>query len=159
MIIDKILNWETYNFPRIMESVFDFLKLLSPDSDEKRYTIQGDDIFALVMSYNTQQPATAKLESHRKYVDIQTVLVGAEGIEWFPRDMLEIETPYNEINDVEFYKHNSPSPSRIDVLPGTFVVLYPHDAHMPSLEVAGKSDYVKKVVIKIKVELLTYIPQ
>ena len=41
--------------------------------------------------------------------------------------------------------------------PGTFVMFYPHDAHMPGLVFGDKPELIKKVVVKIKKELLATI--
>ncbi len=155
MIIDKLENWEHYHFGPGWKRAFEFLISLTPDSDEKKYNLQDDDIFARVMSYETRTPETAVLETHRKYVDIQTVLIGGEAIEWFSRDGLAVDTPYDESKDAEFYKRIGPGPARVDLFPGTFVMLLPQDAHMPALMIEGKPELIKKVVVKIKVELLT----
>ena len=34
--------------------------------------------------------------------------------------------------------------------PGTFMALFPEDAHMPQLRVEGQPSRVKKVVVKVK---------
>jgi biofilm protein TabA len=157
MIIDKLDNWEHYHFGPAWKLAFDFLKSLTPDSAEKKYTLQGDDIFALVMSYDTKEPEFAKLEAHQKYVDIQAVLIGSEGFEWFTKNGLEVDVPYSESKDVEFFKRSNPGSARVDLLPNTFIMFYPQDAHMPSLIVDGKSTFIKKVVVKIKADLLSVI--
>ena len=154
MIIDKIDNWKSYNFGSGWEYSFKFLTSLTPDSEEKKYEIQGDDIFAQVMSYNTRIPQDAVLESHRKYVDIQTVLIGGERIDWLSRDGLVVEKPYEESRDAEFYKCIFLGSAHVDLFPGTFVMFFPHDAHMPGLIVGEKTELIKKVVVKIKVDLL-----
>ncbi len=155
MIIDKLVFWKYYQFGPAWKLAFDFLMSLTPDSDEKKYNLQGDDIFAIVMSYETKTPEKALLETHRRYVDIQTVLVGGERIEWFSRDELIVDTPYDESKDVVFYKRTCPGSARVDVFPGTFVMLFPQDAHMPALMIDEKPELIKKVVVKISVELLT----
>ncbi len=157
MIVDKLKNWEHYQFGSAWKCAFDFLISLTPDSDEKKYNLQGDEIFAQVMSYKTRTPATAVLETHRKHIDIQTVLIGSEGIEWFPKDGLIVDTPYDESKDAAFYKRISPGSCRVNVFPGTFVMLFPQDAHMPALTIEEKPELIKKVVVKIKAELLTAI--
>lgn len=154
MIIDKLENWPLYPFGSAWQKAFEFLATLTPESAEKRYTIQGDDIFAMVMSYQTQTPETAILESHQKYVDIQVVLVGGEGFECAPIETLEIETPYDAKRDVVFYERSSPRPVKVNIFPGTFIMLAPEDAHMPTLMTNDQPEQIKKVVIKIKLELL-----
>jgi biofilm protein TabA len=153
MIIDKLENYNMYHFGSAWKKAFEFLNSLSADSEDKKYQIQGDDVFALVMSYKTAKAQKAILESHRDYVDVQTVLVGAEGFECFMRDELVIDTPYDSSKDAEFYKRIVPGYARVDVAVGTFVALYPHDAHMAGLMIEEEK-FIKKVVVKIKKDLL-----
>ncbi|TLD40592.1 MAG: putative beta-D-galactosidase [Candidatus Jettenia ecosi] len=149
MIIDRLGNWETYFSGAAWKCVFDFLTSLKPDVEEKEYTLQGTDILARIMSYETRLPNIAMLEAHQKYIDIQTVLIGAEGIEWFPIDALQIKIPYNMEKDVEFYHRPRMCPARVDACPGTFVVLFPKDAHIPQLVVGDSTKLVKKAVVKV----------
>jgi YhcH/YjgK/YiaL family protein len=154
MIIDRLENWRHYHFGSAWTKAFEFLNTLSADAEEKKYTIQGDDIFAIVMSYDTCVPETSLFESHKKYIDIQTVLIGAEGFECSFTDTLSVYTPYDDATDVQWYKRTTPGQTRVDVYPDTFVMLYPHDAHMAALMTDEIPEQVKKVVVKIKAELL-----
>ncbi|MGC9329842.1 MAG: YhcH/YjgK/YiaL family protein, partial [Candidatus Hinthialibacter sp.] len=77
MIFDEMGYWENYPLGPAWETAFTFLKTLAPDAEEKKYPIEGDDIFARVMSYETKPREEAVLEAHMKYVDIQTVLYGS----------------------------------------------------------------------------------
>jgi len=155
MIIDKVENIEHYHFGTAWQRVFAFLHTLTPNSPEMKYTIDGDDIFAIVMSYDTTTPESGVFESHREYVDIQTVLVGCEGFECAFSDALTVQTPYDASKDAAFYKRSIPGHTRVNVCPGTFVMLYPHDAHLAGLQVADRSQRVKKVVVKVKKALLS----
>jgi YhcH/YjgK/YiaL family protein len=155
MIIDTLDNWRFYPFGPAWQTAFEFLASLTPGTANGEYPLQDEQIFARVMSYPTQLPETAVLEAHRRYIDIQTTLVGAEGIEWFPAPSLAIKTAYDPANDVVLYHRPGPAPARVDVFPGTFVLLFPHDAHMPGLMVGGKAEEIKKVVVKVAVDLLS----
>jgi len=42
----------------------------------------------------------------------------------------------------------------MNVFPGIFVALFPHDAHMPSLMLGNTPECIKKVVVKVNVKLL-----
>lgn len=154
MIIDKVENFKLYNFGPAWHRAFEFLDTLTPDSPDGRYTIEGEDIFAIVMSYHTSAPESAVFESHQKYVDIQTVITDAEGFECAFSDELSVTTPYDTSKDAAFYERTSHGQTRVDAFPGTFVMLYPHDAHIAGLIVGTESKLVKKVVVKVKVELL-----
>ncbi len=154
MIIDKVENFELYNFGPAWQRAFEFLGTLAPDTPDGRYTIDGADIFAIVMSYHTSAPESAVFESHQKYVDIQTVITGSEGFECAFSDELNVITTYDANKEAAFYERTSQGQTRVDVSTGTFVMLYPHDAHIAGLIVGTGSKLVKKVVVKVKVELL-----
>lgn len=154
MVTDLLTNWKLYPYSKAWEKAINFLKTLGPGVEEKEYEIQGKDIFARVMSYDTCSPQDSKLEAHKEYADIQMVLLGAEGIEWFPIEGLREKTNYDSVKDVTFYQRPHQAPARADVYPGRFCLLFPTDAHMPKLSVVDQPTRVKKVVIKIKAKLL-----
>lgn len=155
MISDSIENSGLYPFGTAWEAAFDYLKTLSPDTGTGKTMIKESLLFAGVDVYNTKFRDTAKLETHRKYVDIQVLLSGAEVIEVFPRSELTVNEPYNPEKDAEFYQVPSASPAKMLLIPGRFLVFFPDDAHMPCLMAGNAPQPVKKVVIKVAVELMT----
>lgn len=155
MIIDTVANHKLYPYGEAWDKAFAFLRTLTPDSEEKKYAIQGDDIFAIVMSYETTTEDNAILESHQKYIDVQSVIVGAETFECFFTENLSVRTPYDASKDVAFYHMLSCGHTRVTVTPQSFVMLYPNDAHMAGLVVEGRAEMVKKVVVKIRANLLS----
>ena len=155
MIVDRIENSNAYPLGKAWQVAFEFLSSLKPDVEDKKYHVQGEDIFAMVTSYKTRPADVALFETHRKYVDIQAVISGAEEIGWLPGEGLLTKQPYDESKDIEFYHYPNASFTRVNVSPGTFVALFPRDAHKPSLMIGNAPEYVKKVVIKINVNLLS----
>lgn len=154
MIADRIENCNAYPLGNAWQAAFEFLSSLKPDVEDKKYHIQGTDIFAIVSSYKTRQANAVQFEAHRKYVDIQVVIAGNEEIGWLPVGELLTMQPYNASKDIAFYHHPNANYTRLNISPGTFVVLFPRDAHQPSLMVGNTPESVKKVVIKINVNLL-----
>ena len=150
MIAERIENWAQLFGGPVWTRAFEYLSELSPEVAEGEVKLDGEDIFSRVMSYPTKEREEAVLESHREYIDIQMALIDSERIEWFPRDGLEVKTPYDADKDVIFYHHPGQAPASVDVAPGVFVVLLPDDAHMPQLKTAGDSGHVKKVVVKVR---------
>jgi len=136
------------------QTAFEFLFSLDENTEEKKYYLQGEDMFAMVTSYETRSPEIAVLESHRKYLDIQTVIKGREGMAWFPASELAVKQPYDEQKDVEFYHCPDLRIAHANIFPGIFAVFFPHDAHMPSLMIGDVPECVKKVVVKVNVKLL-----
>ncbi len=154
MIFDTLDRHDYYPFGEAWAAAFAFLRTLSPESAEGRYPIDGENIFAIVMSYPTDWPEGKLFESHREYVDIQSVLVGSEGFECERTELLGVTTPYDSTKDAAFYRREHAGAIRVDVTPGTFVMLYPHDAHLAGLVTGSVSEPVKKVVVKVRRSLL-----
>ena len=112
-----------------------------------RHELDGDKVFALVQQYQTKPLAEGKWEAHRKYIDVQYVAAGVEKIGWAPVSRLKVTELYDETKDVAFYTGKG---DFVTVPAGWFVILFPEDAHMPSIAVDAPSP-VTKVVVKVKV--------
>lgn len=153
MIVDRLENWQQYPLGPAWRKTFEFLLSVSPEIADGEYPLQEEDLFARVMTYRTRRPEEAMLETHREYVDVQTVLRGGEGMEWFPRQGLTVTTPYDSGKDAEFYARPAAGPARVDVRPGLFAMFLPEDAHMPSLQIEAPEE-IRKVVVKIRLDLL-----
>jgi len=155
MIHDTLKNWSLYYASGPWRCAFEFLASLSAASEESgRISLQGDDIYAIIMSYQTGLPDESVLETHDEYIDIQMSLVNSEAIDWFPRQALEVKVAYDHDQDRTFYHRPDLFPVRINNFPGYFTVLYPDDAHMPRMMTAKSPEMVKKVVVKMRRTLL-----
>jgi len=154
MIVDKIEYIGCYPYGHAWSKAFEFLKSIELNTEDKKYDIQGDDIFAIVTSYDTKEPQ--KFEAHREYVDIQCLIKGSEIIESANIGELVIETLYDTNNDVEFYTRSNVEKTVTRLTPGIFVVYFPHDAHIPGVFVDNTPKEVKKAVIKIRTKLFGY---
>ncbi len=108
----------------------------------------NDDIFAMEQSYKPKKHVDGRFESHRRHIDIQCVIGGAEMMRTVPADKLAVKTPYDEGTDVVFYVDTG-NGSALKVSKGAFAIFYPNDAHMPCLEAGGESGAVFKTVVKI----------
>ncbi len=111
-----------------------------------RHEIDGDRVFALVNRDPGRGHAGARLESHRKYIDIQLLVSGQEEIGWRLLDECQkLTDPYDAKRDIMFFA-DAPL-TWIVMAPGKFLVFWPEDAHAP---LAATGDNVK-VVIKVAV--------
>jgi len=153
MIVDRLENWARYFSGAGMKTAFEFLQSLDAEAEVKQVPLQGDEVYAMVVEYETRGPEDAVLETHRKYVDIQVMLAGRERLEWFPVEGLAVRTPYDADKDVTFYDRHGTGPTGVDMAPGLFVALFPEDAHMPSLMTGSRPAPVKKAVVKITCDL------
>jgi biofilm protein TabA len=148
MITDTLENSHYYPFGPAWQKAFEFLNTLSADTPDGKYPINGEAMFAMVMSYETKEPDEAKFEAHKKYADIQTTLIGAEGIAVVDTKNMQETIAYDDSSDVAFYETPKTIPTLVDVYPKSFAFLLPQDCHMPQLAV-GASQLIKKVVVKI----------
>lgn len=112
-----------------------------------RHDVDGDRIFALVQRYTTKPRAEGRWEAHRRHIDLQVVVRGAERIGYVSLDQLDAE-PYDEAKDLLWLSGDAGQ--TIAVPAGHFMLLWPGDAHMPGIEYDGAGD-VLKVVVKIAV--------
>lgn len=152
MIHDKIDNFKNYPYGKIWLQAFQFIIATDKDSEEKRYEL-NDGMYASIECYKTKSIESAVFESHRKYVDIQWTINGAES--FHIEDILELQVSkeYDSERDICFYKTPSLLKVEIKQFPRNFSVFWPNDAHMPQLYVDGFKK-VKKGVVKVPVELL-----
>ncbi len=156
MISDHCINWKAYSAiaPDIFKAAFDFIKTVTPETEDKRYDLCGNDVYALVQKYTTRLLNDGKMEAHRKYVDIQAVISGTEIIGVSSIAGLKEISAYNDEKDCELFEYNSKISSLIKLCPGDFMLLYTGEGHMPCIAIDGKQTEIKKVVIKVRRELL-----
>lgn len=114
-----------------------------------RVDIDGDFIFANVQEYDSVDPATAKFEAHNVYFDIQYVVEGKEMFGYVAREGLTEDAPYNEKDDIVFFKEPEHA-GFVFLGEGDCIVVAPEDAHKPRC-MAKTSEKVRKIVIKVRV--------
>ncbi|MCI8535224.1 MAG: DUF386 domain-containing protein [Hungatella sp.] len=113
-----------------------------------KHEIDGDNVYANVMEYDTIPWEEAAYEAHEKYTDIQYIIEGSEVITYAPVGQLTASIPYNEEKD--FIKFdNSVAGLQVPVHAGEYMIFNPWDGHKPKAA-DGKPSHVKKVVVKIK---------
>ena len=111
-----------------------------------RHKIDGARIFAMVQEYTTKPESEGFWEAHRSYIDVQMVVRGRERIGWGYRPEMAVEK-HDEEKDLWVLKGSG---SFVDVPAGYFMILTPHDAHMPGIH-SGEPMAVKKIVVKVLV--------
>ncbi len=154
MLFDLLDNALGYPFGPAWVSTVDALRALMARSELPvgEYPL-ADGARAIVMEYATRPRAEGLYEAHDVMADIQLVLEGEEYIDIAPRAALTPSAPYDAAKDIVFYKETPEAAARVLLRPGSFALLPPRDAHMPSLNVRGACA-VKKLVIKLPVRLL-----
>jgi YhcH/YjgK/YiaL family protein len=89
----------------------------------------------------------AKLEVHRRYIDIQYSVTNTDLIGWKPTcDCQNPEQPFNTEKDIQFYLE-APD-SWVATPAGCFAIFFPEDAHAPQ----AAEGAIHKVVVKVAVD-------
>ncbi len=148
MIFDTLKNIDNYKGLGLVYTALEFLAKTDFNTMELgRYELDGDNIFYMVQSYETDPQKTIS-EAHKKYIDIQFMVKGEELIGVAPMGYDEKETQAIPENDVWFYECKT---EPITLIENSFMVLYPNDLHCPGVATGDKPMTCKKVVIKVKV--------
>ena len=117
-----------------------------------RVTVDGDALFLLLNQYTTRSPENAMAEAHRQYLDVMYMVKGSETIYVKPTDRLQtITKPYSAEGDALLAKTDFDA-SSIHLQTGSFVVLFPQDAHSPACWGPNGADTVKKIIAKIRID-------
>ena len=149
MILDALSRSSRYfTLHPLLAQAFEFLRSADLRALEPAmHTIQGEQLFAIVEDCAGRTRAEAKLECHRRYIDIQLVLEGVDEMGWKPlAECMDPATDYDAARDIRFF-NDAPS-SWISTPPGSFCLFFPDDAHAPLVS-AGM---IRKVVVKIAVQ-------
>jgi len=146
MILDTLSCAGRYaGLHRRFERAFRFLAETDLESlPTGRSDIDGDGLFVILDRKDGRGHAGARLEAHRRYIDIQYTVRGAEEIGWTP--LAACAAPDGEFDaskDIVFFGDRPSVWLRLP--PGTFAVFFPDDAHAP---LAG-SDAVVKAIVKV----------
>ena len=149
VIIDTLKNAPRYydRHPGF-RAAFEFLRTQNLDSlTTGRCEIDGPRLYALISRDQGRSKAAAKLEAHRKYIDIQYVVAGEEVIGVRPTsECRDVAAPYDPARDIGFFA-DSPA-TWVTLSKGTFVILWPEHAHAP---LSGEGE-VRKAVVKVAVD-------
>ncbi len=116
-----------------------------------RYEIDGDRVLAMVSSYETKPSEDCFYETHRKYIDVHVLVSGREYVLARDSASLTVKTVYSAENDIEFQEASPGEVQRAYLAPGTVLILFPEDAHMPCVRIGGYPETVRKVVVKVRV--------
>ena len=112
-----------------------------------RREIDGDRVYAMVCKDPARTRDEAKLEAHRRYIDIQVVLSGVDEMGWKSRPLCEkIEAEYDAEKDFELLADAPDAWTAVG--PGAFAIFFPEDAHAPLVGVGE----LHKIVVKVAVD-------
>ncbi|RIJ41930.1 YhcH/YjgK/YiaL family protein [Pontibacter oryzae] len=148
MVLDKLSNATRYTCMHpLFVQAFAYLQETDLASVATGvHEIEGKRLFAIISEDKGIAKENAKLEVHRKYIDIQYVISGTDHMGW--KDLAQCSQPndpYTEERDAAFFPDKTQN--WFDVPAGSFTIFYPDDAHAAMIT----GEVVRKVVLKIAV--------
>jgi YhcH/YjgK/YiaL family protein len=112
-----------------------------------RTEIDGARLYAMVVRGQGMGQKGAKLEVHRRYIDVQYCVTGSDVIGWKPAATChDPEQEFDEQKDYQFFR--DAADSWVTIPEGSFGIFFPEDAHAP----AGADGPIHKVVVKVLVD-------
>jgi biofilm protein TabA len=114
-----------------------------------KYELRGQSLYAIVDEYMTRPQEACRLETHRRYIDVQYVVRGRELMGYAPVHTLE-QGPYDQELDVQFHRGQA---DFFLLREGMFAVMLPGDAHMPCIVFGNQPETVRKIVVKVAVDM------
>ncbi len=150
MIIDRLLNPSPlFALPSRLTRALEYLRATDMRSVALgRHDLDGDQLFALVQEYTTRAADQCVWEAHRRYIDVQFVVTGAERMGVASLGQMREREAYDSARDVAFFE---PGSEFVTIRAGMFAIFGPEDVHSPC-HVAGQPGLVRKVVIKAAVD-------
>lgn len=147
MIIDSLQNLRRYaglgyGLPQALRFLAENdLTRLEPG----RHDLAGEDLFAVVQDYVSRPVELGTWEAHRRYIDVHYVVSGHERIGFADLQTLQVG---DYLPDKDFLPVRGEG-STIKLAVGSFVILFPEDAHMPGLADPVPMP-IRKVVLKAR---------
>ena len=139
-----------YQLPHpIWHQSLTWLEQNASQAPEGIHKIDGDSLFAKVMTYDTKPRENCFFEAHKTFVDLQLVTEGCEFIDVFPANSGQRKTPYDRETDISIFEP-AETYSTILLEGPQIAILFPEDAHRPQIQVNSPTT-LRKVVLKIAV--------
>ena len=152
MIFDRLENIKQYeNVHAGVTKALQAMANYTPENYQTgRVELDGDNVFLSCNQYETITLENAKVEAHRKYIDVMYMVEGEEFIYVKPTCMLKnIKSEYDSSIDALLATRDDDAiPIRLTA--GCFVVLFPQDAHAPACCVDCPIS-VKKIIGKVRI--------
>jgi biofilm protein TabA len=150
MIVDRLGNRsvDAYVPPRVRQAL-EYLRAADMSAVPiGRHALDGDRLYAIVQEYVTKPADQCVWEAHRRYIDVQYVVHGAERIGHAPLARSGERVPYDGERDVALY---DPGTQFVTLTAGMLAIFGPDDVHSPGGAV-DEPRSVRKVVIKAAID-------
>jgi biofilm protein TabA len=107
--------------------------------------------FVIEQVYPARTRPEVFFESHRKYIDVQVIVEGAERMEVEDISRLTVSQPYLDERDLIKYADTAAA-SHLAMPVGNVAVFFPVDGHLSTLQPAIGPVLVRKAVVKVPAE-------
>ena len=149
--------------PLLLREVLRFLKetdLAAHEPGVFDLELLGEKLILQVLDLKTSPREALRPEIHIRNVDVQFLASG--GPEWAGFDALGrkeravsenlLDTP----RDILFYEDpGDQTEGRLYMVPGSYVMYFPWDVHIPAVAQDGIARPIRKIVVKVPVKALT----
>jgi YhcH/YjgK/YiaL family protein len=147
MILDKLSQARAYRgiHPRL-DAALDrlneaFLATVGPETMQ----LEGDKLYVTRFTYDTLPLEDTFFEAHKRYLDIHLMMEREERVDIAsPQGLTLFE------HQGDFYAYQGEAEQSLVLRPGSFLVVFPEDAHRIKIQVNGP-ETVSKVVFKVLV--------
>lgn len=153
MIFDTWNNIAKYSAlrPDAFAAIEKFMATATAATPSGSYSLIGDEVKASVFEAKTNPLEKGVFEIHRRYLDLQTMLIGEEL--HFCRvtlDGLNPTMPFDGEKDYQLFAADLTAAAKLLLKRNCFAIYFPEEAHLTSSSVDGDSQPIKKVVFKIR---------
>ncbi len=150
MILDTIANANVYaGLNARIDAALTAMRGYTPEHyPEGRLDLDGGNLFLLFNRYDTHSAQGALCEAHRKYIDVMYMVDGEETIYVKPTAQLSCITQAYSADADALLAQTDPDATPVRLAAGSFIVLFPQDAHTPACD-TDHSHSVKKIIAKV----------
>jgi len=148
MILDTLKNAELYQSVHpLFKKAFDFLKTTDLKSlPLGKIELEGSDLVVSVVEISGKTAQNARMETHRKFIDIQLPLDDEETMGWIAAEKLtKVTQPYDAEKDIAFFADEAENLLKVGAM--EFAVFFPSDGHQPGI---GSGNH-RKIIVKVRV--------
>lgn len=151
----ETINWERFSRyyerrPERWKRAFSFLAgTVLTETEPGEYDLDDGKVLVNVQQYHTKNEEDTRYEAHRKFADIQYVVLGAERIGITVLDLDTITQPYDDSKDIVFLSGDDGNYYRASK--ENFFIFLPEDSHRPCIR-ENAPTLVKKIVVKVRID-------
>ncbi|MCZ4676281.1 YhcH/YjgK/YiaL family protein [Citrobacter sedlakii] len=149
MIVGNIHHLQSWLPQELREAIEHIKAHVSETTEKGKHDIDGNRLFYLISEDMTEPCEKRRAEYHARYLDIQIVLKGQEGMTFSTLPAGTPETDWLAEKDIAFLPEGEQEKTVI-LNEGDFVVFYPGEVHKPLCAV-GAPAQVRKAVVKLLV--------